>query len=144
MRRLGVPCAPMCFHVLTFACNLDNIFLSFTYAFTVLLGYLRRNLPHVNPRLFSVLICCQICANHTHCLNLSRFRALIFNSFTNQRELAEPLLFPYLSCTYKATTPPRRALIHLQPIKLPQTTQKPQKRRAQCHHLVSRAMVFKR
>ena len=51
------------------------------------------------------------------CLNLSRFRALIFNPFTNQRELAEPLSFPYSSCTSKATTTPRRALIHLQPIK---------------------------
>jgi len=81
-------------------------------------------------------------SNHTPCLNLSRFRALIFNSFTNQRELAEPLLFPYLSCTYKATTPPRRALIYLQLIKLPQTTQKPQKRRAQCHHFYTRTFSF--
>jgi len=50
------------------------------------------------------------------CLNLSRFRSLIFNPFTNQRELAEPLSIPYSSCTSKATTTPRRTLIHLQPI----------------------------
>ena len=96
-------------------------------------------------RLNWVLLCCQTWAIHTpFAYNLSRFRSLIFNPFTYQRGLAEPPSHPYSSCTSKAATPPRRALIHQQTTKLPQTTQKPQKRRAQCHHLVSRAMVLQR
>ena len=62
------------------------------------------------------------------CLNLSIFSSLIFNPFTNQRELVEPLSIPYSSCTSKATTTPRRALIHLQPIEASANHHKNRKR----------------
>jgi len=51
----------------------------------------------------------------------------------NSTHITEPPSISLLSCTSKAATPPRRALIHQQTTKLPQTTQKSQKRRAQCH-----------
>jgi len=60
---------------------------------------------------------------------------LIFNPFTHQKGLAEPPSHPYYSCTYKATTPPRRALIHHQSVQASAATQKSQKRRAQCHQM---------
>jgi len=53
------------------------------------------------------------------------------HSLKNKSPQSEPPSISLLSCTSKAATPPRRALIHQQ------TTQKPQKRRAQCHHVFS-------
>ena len=90
----------MCSHVLTLACNLTSISFVFGSSNSSPPILYKEVLGSHFVRLFWVYICCQICAIHTPCQNLSRFRALIFNSSPTKRSWPDLSYFP----TYHAPT----------------------------------------
>ena len=81
--------------------------------------------------------------NFSHNLySLPSIKVFVFNPYTF-KGAGRTSLISHSSCTFKAPTLLGKALFHQQTTKLPQTTQKPQKRRAQCHHFVLELWFFK-